>query len=662
MKLKYLTISIFTGVVGVWTLASCSDEYLDKKVDVSETQAKIYSDSTKVSNVINDFYSNIGYSYKYNRFGQCGLDLPAKESEARAAEGKMGMYLAQNTVNASNAEADAWKNTYRKWRAINIFMNNYNDGTIGRILSPNANQVDAVLPDPDKPAAVLQKSTIEYWKGQAFFLRAWFVATMIKHYGGIPLIGDKVYDEDEKIDVPRSTYEESVKYAVDQCDSAYLYLERSGHIHNLGGVDPMGGGILNRTDGRACGMAALALKARIYLYAASPLVNCQRTDDPSLLVSYGSYEQNRWKLAYDAAKKFMDMNNAQAGAETGIWYELRQGVIDNTSPAKSWWPKFYHAMIDDAVNSKESIFCDFLKNEQSDGKNRVTLDGYYMPNSRVTRFSDLNKLTGFPTQELVDAFPMADGFPRGDSRSKYTYQDGEGMYANRDPRLKATVSYNGAYRFMDGYRDATMRTYTGDFITNGTFDETSASKDGIYQPNATTTGYYRMKLLYDNGGLETSVYRPTVLMRYAEILMIAAEAANELVADGAPAPEESKEYIRAIRQRADIEEGMTNRYGVPDNITKEEMRELIYTERQIEFAFEEHRYWDVRRWKIAPQVLDGPSHGMEITRKVQTDGSETFTYRRIEVVNHIWDDRLYWWPVPLSEISKSGALEQNPGY
>ena len=91
MKLKYLTKSIFTGVVGIWALASCSDEYLDKKVDVSETQAKIYSDSTKVANVVNDFYSNIGYSHKYSRFGQCGLDLPAKESEARAAEGKMGM-------------------------------------------------------------------------------------------------------------------------------------------------------------------------------------------------------------------------------------------------------------------------------------------------------------------------------------------------------------------------------------------------------------------------------------------------------------------------------------------------------------------------------------------------------------------------------------------
>lgn len=653
MELKYLIRYVATGALSVWVFASCSDEYLDKKVDVSETQAKIYSDSAKVAGVINEFYGSVGYSFTYNRFSKCGLDMPAKESEGRATEGRMGMYLAQNTVNASNAEYDAWTNTYRKWRAINIFMNNYNDGTIGRILSS----------DPNKAGEQLQKATIEYWKGQAFFLRAWYIFTMIKHYGGIPLIGDKVYDEDEKINIPRNTYEESVKYAVDQCDSAYLYLERSGHIHNMGGVNP-DAGINAMVDGRACGMTALALKARIYLYAASPLVNQQRADDPEKLVSYGSYSRDRWQLAYDAAKKFMELNSAQAGSETGVWYELRQGAIDNTTPTKSWWPRFYHAFMDDLVSSKELIFCDFLKNTGSDSQARVKLDGYFAPNSRVTRFAGLNQLTGFPTQELVDAFPMADGYARGDSRSKYVYQDGDDMYNNRDPRLKATVSYNGAYRFMNGFKDAKMKTYTGDFVTNGDFDETSAMKDGIYQPNATTTGYYRMKSVFDNGGLETSIFRPTILMRYAEILMIAAEAANELVADGAPAPLEAKEIIRAIRQRAEIEEGESgiNKYGVPDNIKKEEMRELIYTERQIEFAFEEQRYWDVRRWKIAPQVLNGPSHGMEITRKAHADGSESFTYRRIEVMNHVWDDRLYWWPVPLTEMSKSDALKQNPGY
>lgn len=645
MRLKYITKFFLVAACGLVTFAACSDEYLDKKVDVSETQEKVYSDSAKVVGVVNGFYGQIGYSHSYKRFGQCGLDFPAKELEARGAELSMGMYLAQGTVNVNNAGNDAWNNTYNKWRAINIFMNNYNEGKVAAILSS----------DPNKPGETLTKATIEYWKGQAFFLRAWFIATMIKHYGGIPLIEDRVYTENDKIDVPRSTYGESVKYAVDQCDSAFYYLERSGHIYSQGTVNPVGS-IHGKSEGRACGMAALALKARILLYAASPLVNCKREDDPNLLVSYGDYDAARWKTAYDAVKRFIDLNNANS------WYELRPGQKDNTTAAKSWWPRFYYAFMHDAVTNKEPIFCDFLSNEQGDSQNRVALDAYYSPNSRISRFANLNKLTGFPTQELVDAFPMADGFPIRDSRSKYTYEDGDDMYLNRDPRLKATVSYNGAYRMMNAYKDALMRTYTGDMVTTGNPDETSAIKDGIYQPNATTTGYYRMKFILDNGGLETYDYRPTILMRYAEILLIAAETANELVADGALAPEESKEYIRMIRQRAEIEEGESNKYGVMDDIKKEDMRKLIQTERQIELAFEEHRYWDVRRWKIAKEVLGGPSHGMEITRRVLDDGGESFSYRRIEVLNHVWDDRLYWWPVPQSEMSKSGALIQNPGY
>ena len=221
MRLKYITKFLGAAACGLVAFAACSDEYLDKKVDVSETQEKVYSDSTKVANVVNDFYSNIGYSYNYKRFGQCGLDFPAKELEARGAALSMGMYLAQGTVNVNNAGDDAWVNTYKKWRAINIFMNNYNEGKIASILSS----------DPNKPGELLTKATIEYWKGQAFFLRAWYIAIMIKHYGGIPLIGDQVYTENDKIDVPRSTYGESVQYAVDQCDSAFYYLEQIGRAH-----------------------------------------------------------------------------------------------------------------------------------------------------------------------------------------------------------------------------------------------------------------------------------------------------------------------------------------------------------------------------------------------------------------------------------------------
>lgn len=139
MRLKYITKFFLVAACGLVTFAACSDEYLDKKVDVSETQEKVYSDSAKVAGVVNGFYGQIGYSHSYKRFGQCGLDFPAKELEARGAELSMGMYLAQGTVNVNNAGNDAWNNTYNKWRAINIFMNNYNEGKVAAILSSDPN-------------------------------------------------------------------------------------------------------------------------------------------------------------------------------------------------------------------------------------------------------------------------------------------------------------------------------------------------------------------------------------------------------------------------------------------------------------------------------------------------------------------------------------------
>jgi hypothetical protein len=627
---KFTVKRMFVGMMAL-TFFSCSDEYLDKQIDISETQERVYEDSLKVAGVVNMAYGNIQYSFMYNRWSQYGLDVPSKEAEGRGEETKTGKQFAKGTINPSSVDNVAWTTTYNRLRGINIFMNNYNNGTVAKIKCT----------DPNRPDDVLVTSTIEYWKGQMFFLRAWYLFNMIRHYGGIPLIEDKVYSESEVINVPRNTYEECVDYVVQQCDSAYIYLVRSGHEWNYGGFSPpvdVDGGIPNG-DGRACGMAALALKARMLLYAASPLVNCERSDDPGHLVSYGNEDRNRWKLAYDAAKSVIDKG----------YYALSKPARSSNTEVTLWWPSFYHMFME--IQSLEQIFCYMPSNK--DSGIRLLLERFVLPNSRATRFS--NQLTCFPTQELVDAFPMKDGYPRGDARSQYAYSDGDGMYDNRDERLKATVSFNGAYRLMTGYREATMKTYTGAFITSGNLDQTSAYKDGIYQVNATTTGYYRMKAIRDDPA-EGYNYRPYMLIRYTEILMIAAEAANEYF--GGPTAE-VYEYLRAIRDRAEIEEGgPQDRYGITDNMSQSDMRKFIYNERFIEFAFEEHRFWDVRRWKIADETENGPTHGMEITR--QED--ETFSYRRIEVSQHKFTDKMYWWPIPITEMSKSDALIQNPGY
>jgi hypothetical protein len=113
-----------------------------------------------------------------------------------------------------------------------------------------------------------------------------------------------------------------------------------------------------------------------------------------------------------------------------------------------------------------------------------------------------------------------------------------------------------------------------------------------------------------------------------------------------------------IRSRAGITPVIDGLYGLKAGMTKEEMREAIWHERRVELAFEEHRFWDVRRWKIALQTENAETHGMEITRAA--NGS--FSYRVIVVRKHVFTDAMYFWPIPQSELTKSPALKQNPGY
>jgi hypothetical protein len=143
-------------------------------------------------------------------------------------------------------------------------------------------------------------------------------------------------------------------------------------------------------------------------------------------------------------------------------------------------------------------------------------------------------------------------------------------------------------------------------------------------------------------------------MRYAEIILNAAEATNEYFGPTARV----YDLLKMLRIRAEITPGAGSSYGLKAGMTKDEMRTVIQRERQVELAFEEHRYWDVRRWKIAPQTSNKEMHGMQVT--MQPNGS--FTYNVITVRNHVFTPAMYLWPIPQSEITKSPSLKQNPGY
>jgi len=566
---------------------ACKKDFLDQKTLSAIDEKAVFADSTISLGIVNNLYSNMGISFNPRRFSNTGLDAACDESEPLNDPTFYTLKISNGGVNTNNADKGLWTTTFQMVRAANIFLKN-------------------------KDSIPVTAATRSYWVGQVRFLRAWYLFTLLKHYGGIPLIGNKVFGDDEKIDVPRSSYQACVTYLSNELDTAAVMLPAS----YLPG-DP---NQLKVTKG-----SALAVKARMLLYAASPLFNSgPRADDPEHLLAFPSADPERWKQASDAAKAVINLGvySLYSSSATPLYTLFLQNTPQPEHVLAYWQP----------ATTANNFYIEASANPTSRGG----MNGW-----AGTKY--------FPTQELVDEFEMANGLRINNPASGYP-GIGDNMYKNRDPRLSYTVNYNGSVRNFNNFGDQPVNTYTG-VIPTGNAAATSAGIDGIYTSTGTLTGYFRFKMCNAASG---ELYRPWVVMRYAEVLLNAAEATNEY----AGPTTEVYGWLKAIRSRAGIAAGSDGLYGLKAGMTKTEMREAIWHERRVELAFEEHRYWDIRRWMIAPQTENAETHGMEITRAA--NGS--FSYRVIVIRKHVFTDAMYFWPIPQSELTKSPALKQNPGY
>lgn len=376
------------------------------------------------------------------------------------------------------------------------------------------------------------------------------------------------------MDLPKNTFDEVVNQITADCDSAAAVLLPSMSDQSV-------------TDrGRASQTAALALKARTLLYAASPLNN--PTGDAA-----------KWQKAADAAKAVIALSEHSllSGAQHGnIW--------NYTSQAYN--AEVIFASVADNVNSIESANAP------------ISYDG---ARGRTN-----------PTQELVDAFEMrTTGRPITDPTSGYVASN---PYANRDARLGLFVMLNGSV-FKS---PRIVETFVG-------------GKDNVVTNiNTTKTGYYMRKFLYDAANWAvnsaSNVRRPWVHFRYAEVLLNYAEALNE--AQGPLADVYS--HVNLVRTRA----GMP---VLPAGLTKDQMRNRIQNERRVELCFEEHRFFDVRRWKKGEEFFNKPVSGMRITKT-----GTTFTYEVFQVENRIFTEKNYRFPFSQTELNRASKLQQNPGW
>lgn len=487
--------------------------------------------------------------------------------------------FTQNGINANFLYFKTfWRDAYQSIQRCNTFLQNYKK---------------APLSDTKKKSLA----------GEARFLRAFYYFHLLRNYGGIPLLEDKVLDPFTNEYIPRGTFEECVDYIGNELKEAvdFLPLEQSG-------VD----------YGRPTKGAALGILAKLYQLAASPLHNGGNvgTGANRLLVGYDDYQVSRWQKVADACKQLIDLNA----------YEL---IEDNaTRPGYG----FYQATTQRVSKERVWFWITFT---------------YNFPNKHLLPPSRGGNTRSFPYHELTEAFPMIDG--KSISESPLYNQDSP--YDNRDPRFGYTILYNGS---------SWIKTDNGTKEPIYTYLQTTTDKnqDAVYV--GTPTGYFFRKGCNeaDLGGT-TRANNGVSFVRYADVLLTYAEALTELNLDANRATIE--EQLFKIRKRAGINPGNDNRYGITANMDKDKMIELILNERRIEFVNEYGNwFFDLKRRKLF-EKLNGQWTSAAVWTK---SGDNIYTWSVQPIEQHFFDTpRMYFNAIPQSEINSSAnTLIQNPGW
>lgn len=401
-------------------------------------------------------------------------------------------------------------------------------------------------------------------------LRAFYYFELAKRYGDVPLVR-RTLDVDEVNTLTRTPFMEIIDFIDAECSEVARELPVDQHD------------FFEETGCVTKGMA-LALRSRALLYAASPLHN-------------PSGDKELWRKAAVAAHDVIAMNV----------YSLPK--IDND-------PLYNRDGANTVLSSPQLIFERRNGDSNSFEKNNLPI-GFEGAQSGNT-----------PTQNLVDAYEMANGEPFSWDNPEHA----AAPYENRDPRFYKTIVYHGSE------------------IMGETVDVSEGGKNGLPQEGATETGYYLRKYINETISLDpnntTSKAHHFIIFRYAEILLNYAEAATELVGPDA-VPEgctlTAREALNQVRTAA----GMP---GVED--AGDAFMTRVRNERRVELAFEDHRFWDIRRWKTGDVVKD--VYGVKV--------SSTGEYTRYLVRNRIWEDKMYLYPISKSEINKNPGLGQNPGW
>ena len=489
-----------------------------------------------------------------------------------------------------------WKDNWASIRSCNLFLSHVDE-----------------IPLSDEYQFTEKVRAIR--KGECVFLKAFFYAELLKQFGGLP-IADKVYSLDDEMNNPRNTFDETVNYITDLCDKAAALLPE-----NHPDVD----------YGRATKGAALALKARVLLYSASPLWNNPSKPEDSPF--RGKFDETKWKKAAQAAADVINLNQ----------YELHSNISD---------------LFLTRVN-REFIFVHM--NQPCSWMTSISIPKNLCPTGRNDK-SGCNQVT----YNLIKEYEiLKDGkaYSIDDAASGY---DDQNPYINRDPRFYRDCLFNGSI-------------YQGKVALLG--EAEGGAPNPPHNPveiSGFNTHVHSVKfadwdlvLNFDardpGKGMSTNQNFPYI--RYAEVLLNYAEAMNEAFGpevDGLGNGKTALWAVNQVRIRSKYPEDSARKEylgqkgGMPPisvGLGKDEMREKIRHERRIELSFEEHRFWDVRRWMIEPETMTTIQAQVPIWNE---EGKVRYEIRTIQ--KRTFERKMYRMPIPEQQIYNNPNLIQNPGW
>lgn len=591
--------NIFKLLAFLPLFTSCADLF-DPALENNREIDAMYDEPSFAQGILANAYILLPYTSPYN---SPVTNEVATDNAVLNDVSNNWVKLATGSWTSDNDEASQWQNRYHAIQYINTFLERCDD-----VIWSTDDNVRRLFNDR--------------FKGEAYGLRALNMYYLLRaHAGwaddgvlyGVPIKRDSE-NPNTDFNVKRDTFEDCMKFIFEDCENAIKllpidYKEHSEtdvpQVYKDMGIDAS---VYDRVNGahmggRISGRIVEAIRAQAALLAASP--------------AFADGSGVTMEDAANYAAIVLDRKNGVSGIDADGYKWYANGSEINALTAGSnpeeilWRSDVIQSLTKETDNYPPTLY----------GKGRVN-----------------------PTQNLVDAFPMANGYPITDKvNGKY---DSSNPYAGRDLRLKEYIICNG-----DTYKETEIIT-----AAYGTTNDALNKESGY----STRTGYYMKKMLRTdcnpNPTYNTSQKIYSAYIRYTELYLAYAEAANEAWGpkDGGTHSYSAYDVIKAIRNRA----GITDDPYLEECATdKDKMRELIRNERRIELCFENHRFYDLRRWKVDMSLLTEPAKGVSIER-----AGTGYRYDEIEVESRDYKDYMYYGPIPDNETLKYDQLKQNVGW